>query len=199
MTFDKIAICNMALRNVGAPPIRALTEQGAGARACAMSYDEARIMTLSAALWNFASVYRSAGAALDITPKRPWSYVHAYPADAVRVFEFERATVTDPMIPFEVTDRDDGLPGKLIHSNVESPVLIFTRDKQDTTTFDMDFIQAMSWGLASLIAMPVTKSPKVQERCEKNFAFKTDRGVARTLNESQDDTDQLALYHLARG
>jgi hypothetical protein len=198
VSFDKIAICNMALANIGAPPIQSLTEPGVGARSCKQRYDEARLMTLNAALWNFASVYRAAGAALDLTPKKPWSYVHSYPADAVRVFEIETAAVTDPPIPFEITDRDDGLSGKLIHSHVEEPTFIFTRDKQDTTTFDMDFVVAMAWGLASLIAMPVTKSVKVQQNAEKQFAIKTDRAVARTLNEGQADADQYALYHQAR-
>lgn len=196
MNLDKVAICNMALANIGSPPIHSLDDKNVSARACNLRYDEARLETLSASLWNFASMWKD-GVRVDIPAKKPWAYVHSYPSDALRVFEIQRATTADKDIPFEVTDRPD-LPGKLIHSNVEQPTFVYTRDKSDVSTFDWDFIRALAWCIAAKIAMPVTKSTKVLEKAEKNFQMYADIAKARTFNEGSVDTDQLAGYQAVR-
>jgi len=193
--ISKIDICNMALANLGSPAIQSLDGPQPAQRACKLRYDEARLEALSGNLWNFASMYRI-GTRIDIVAKSPFSYVFAYPSDALRVFEIQRAPGARP-IPFEVTDRPDA-SGKIIHCSLEKPTFIYTRDKIDPTTFDFDFIQAMAWLLASKIAMPVTKNLKLQQEAWKMWLTSNSLATANDENEEVSDTDQTAGYQDAR-
>jgi hypothetical protein len=196
MNVDKVAIGNMALANIGEPPVQNFDQVNAASRALKLRYDEARLECLNAAPWNFASYWR-AGVALDIDPKPGWSYVFSYPSDALRVFEILRSSVDERTIPFEVTDRPDA-PGKLIHANIEEPVFVYTVDKSVTTDFDWDFISAMAWLLAHKIAMPVTKNSKMRDDAMKAYMMLVDVARARTKNEGVKDNDVTASYQAVR-
>lgn len=196
MNLDKVAIGNMALANLGVPPVQDFNQKDVASRALGLRYDEARLQALSTTLWNFASRWVT-GVALAIDPKPPWTYVYTYPADALRVFEIQRSTVDQKDIPFEVTDRMDA-SGKLIHTDQEAPVFIYTADKEDVTRFDWDFITALSWLLSHKIAMPITKSVKLRDDCMKMWLALADKAVARTKNEGTADNDMTPAYQAVR-
>lgn len=195
MQISKIDICNMALSNLGSPPIQSFDGPQPAQRACKLRYDEARLEALSGNLWNFATMYRE-GTRIDIAAKPPHRFVYAYPPDALRIFEIYRPKGAPP-VPFEVTDRPDA-PGKIIHTAIEKPVFIYTRDKSDPTTFDFDFIQAMAWLLASKIAMPVTKNLKLQQEAWKMWLTSNSLATANDENEEVTDTDVTASYQDVR-
>lgn len=197
MLISKVDICNMALANIGQPPIQTLESRNPGAseKACKLRYDEARLEALAGNLWNFASMYRK-GARLDIEAKYPYVYAFAFPADALQLFEIQRIKGDLP-VPFEVTDRPDQA-GKLVHCDLASPTFVYTRDKEDPTTFDYDFIQAMSWLLASKIAMPITKNLKIQQEAWKMWLTSNSAATAKNLNEGVEDTDVTAGYQDVR-
>lgn len=197
MEISEVSIGNMALANLGSPPVQNFNQPDVASRSLKLRYHEARLMCLNAALWNFASMW-VAGTPLAIDPKPGWSYVFVYPPDALKVFEIWRASKEEKETPFEVTDRPGNVGGKLIHTNVPEPVFIYSRDKEDPTTFDWDFITAMAWLLSSLIAMPVTKSVKAQQNAAKQFAGLIDIAMARTKNEGVRDTDITASYQAVR-
>jgi hypothetical protein len=196
MNLDKVAIGNMALANLGSPPVQDFNQTNVSSRALKLRYDEARLQALSATLWNFASRWK-VGVELDIDPKPPWTRVYNYPADALRVHEIQRSSVDEKNIPFEVTDRMDAT-GKLIHTDQEAPVFIYTVDKEDVTTFDWDFITALSWLLAHKIAMPVTKSTKLRDDSMKMWLALADSAVANTKNEGVTDNDITPGYQAVR-
>lgn len=195
MLISKIDICNMALANLGSPPIQSVDGPAPSQKACKLRYEEARIEALTGNLWNFASMWRK-GSRLAIQAKPPYAYAYQYPTDALRVFEIFREKGATP-VPFEVTDRPDA-PGKLIHTSHEAPTFIYTRDKTDPTTFDADFVQALSWLLASKIAMPVTKNLKLQQEAFKMWLTHNSAATANDENEGVDDTDLTAGYQDVR-
>lgn len=195
MLISDIDICNMALANIGSPPIQALIGPQPSQKACKLRYEEARLEALTGNLWNFASMYRK-GTRLSIEPKSPYSYVFMYPPDALRVFEIQHPPGSPPP-PFEVTDRPDA-PGKIIHCNIETPTFVYTRDKSDPASFDVEFVQALSWLLASKIAMPVTKNLKLQQEAYKMWLTLNSNATASNRNEGVEDTDQTASYQDVR-
>lgn len=197
MLINKVRICNMALRNIGLPPINSLEESGRNPKACKESYDEARVEALAAAPWGFATIWRT-GVPLAIDPLPGWSYVFAYPSDFLRVHYIIPTTRGDNPPAMKVTDRPDQA-GKLIHTNEAAPVFLGTRDKEDVTTFDVEFVRALSWHLSSKIAMPCTKNLKLQQSASQQFMGLVDIATAASLNEDHDDKDRLGFYHEARG
>jgi len=196
MILDKGAIGNRALANIGQPPVQSFETNSVASRALKLRYDEARLEALSSAPWNFACNWQ-AGVAVAMTPKPGWSYVFTYPPNALRVFEIARLTTEETNYPFEVTGNPGGT-GKLIHTNVETPTFIYTVDMEDVSTFDWEFIVALSWLLAHKIVMPVAKSLKQQDSTYKAFMAMADKALARTKNEGSPDTDLTPSYQAVR-
>ena len=106
-------------------------------------------------------------------------------------------TTDEKVIPFEVTANPIG-PGKLIHTNAQTPTFVYTVDEEDVTAFDWEFVEALAWLLAHKIVMPVTKSQKMQDSCYKAFMALADKALARTKNEGVPDTDITPSYQAVR-
>ena len=199
MEISAVDICNRALTEyLGVRPIMSLDERTDAGKACKQHYEAARRDALAGDLWRFASTYKD-GVASSLQPKAPWSYVFAYPPDAIRVFEIQRATSEDPIIPFEVTARPDGSDGKLIHCNVESPVFIYTIDRPNPVSFDAEFVAAMAALLAVKMAMPLTKSIKVKQAAQADYARLRSIAVTRASSEGSNGADPYGFHHTARG
>lgn len=193
---SKVDIGNRALANLGQPPVMALEGPSVASRALKMRFDEARLEALSAAPWNFASRW-IAGIQLSIDPKPHWQYVFGYPQEALRIFQIIK-TPGERDIPFEVTDRVDGLPGKLVHANVPAPVFEFTVDKADPSMFSADFINAFAWLLAHKVAEPVTKSAKKADEAFRKYLYFVSQASAKTQNEGKPDNDITPTYQAVR-
>lgn len=196
MRSSDVDICNMALANIGGTPIMSMKEQGKSADACRLRFEESRLQTLSACLWNFASMWKR-GVLMNVQAKPPYSRAYAYPADALKLFEILRDSPEDPKVPYEVTDNPDG-EGKLIHTDHSAPVFVYNRDKTDPSDFSIEFREAMAWLLASKIAMPVTKDMKKQQESYKMFIAATSTAVAANHNESGRDMDITPSYQEVR-
>lgn len=196
MQVSAVDVCNMALGNIGQAPIQSMNGPSASQRACSLRYNEARAEALCGSLWNFASLWR-VGTALAIDPKPPWAFVFQYPTDALKVFEIQREKGDNTEIPFEVTARPGG-DGKLIHCDRPNPTFVYVKDVADPATFNQEFVVALSWLLSSKIAMPLTKSLKVQQEAYKMWISLSSMAKASTANEGRQDTDILAGYQEAR-
>lgn len=199
--MNDVDICNMALANIGQPPIQSLADlpgrTSDAQKACKLRYVEARQECLTKTQWNFATTWRQGEELTNTTPRPPWTHVYEYPADALRVFEIQRSYAGEKDIPFEVNDGPDG-EGRVILTDHESPVFIYVRDKTDANTYSMEFVQALSWCLAAKIAMPITKSRSLMEKCLQIFTSMVGAAVTRDENEGVLQTDIEASYHEAR-
>lgn len=195
MQIDKITICNRALANLGEPPIQSLDQRGTSAEAMRLRYDEARLLALAGAPWGFATSYAQ-GVLLNLAPALGYSYAYAYPVGALRVFYIDHPRGTDAP-SMRVIDRPDGM-GKIILTNEVAPVFVFTRDKEDPTTFDQEFIMALGWLLASMAAMPITKSEKIEQKAFQRWIGLRDVAEANAKSEQNEPDDGLGFYHKAR-
>ncbi len=197
MQISPVDICNMALANLGQSTIiQSMTGPSVSQRACKLRYDEARAEALCGALWNFASLWR-VGVPLSIAPKPPFSYVFQYPPDALKVFEILKENGETKEVPFEVTARPDG-EGKLIHCDRAAPTFVYVKDIVDPASYSQDFVIAMSWLLAHKIAMPITKSLKMQQEAYKMWLGLSSSAKSSSANEGLPETDVTAGYQEAR-
>lgn len=197
MQRSEVDICNMALANLGqANFIQNMKGTALSQRACALRYVEVRREALSGALWNFASMWRE-GDKQNIKAKPPWRNCFLYPPDALKVFEIQRDDNSAPPVPFEVTAHPT-TDGKLIHCDREKPVFIYVKDIVNPTLYSDEFTTAMSWLLASKIAMPLTKSLKLQQEAFKMWIAMSSQAMAATANESSQDTDTTPSYQEVR-
>lgn len=193
--ISQLLICNWALSHIGKPQVSALSGGSGAVVECNRSYEVARLEALRANEWNFSTGWVE-GTQLEIDAKPPWTYVYEYPSTAIHFFRII-PDVGEREVACEVGDRMDE-DGKVIYTDRDDAYFVIARDKEDPALFDWDFAIAMSWLLASKIAMPLTKSKKLAAECMKEYQMKVSEAGAKNRNEGSPDNDRLASYHEVR-
>lgn len=187
-----VSICNLALSNVGKANITALNEQSAEARACNQFYEHARNTLLAAFDWSFARKIAAMGAVAN-DKAGEWKAAYSLPNDRLKVRwirpqydeaakrirpeHYQRAELA---IPFE-------LQGETLYSDLTPCFLRYTFRLTDPTKFSDLFIDALSWHLASYLAMPLTRDPKI--RSDAQAVAQQAQGVAAEADAGQQQHD----------
>lgn len=193
--IDKVRICSLALSHIGSTPIMSINEKGPKAEACRLHYESARVEAISGAQWSFATRWQT-GVLLDVDPLPPFTLAYSYPSDALRLIEISRAA-GETKIPYKVSSRI-GQAGKQINTDRTDAVFIYTVDIDDVSQFDMEFVIAFSWLLASKIAMPITKSQKLQAEAWKQWIALQSIANAHNMNEDVEDVEKEPFYQAVR-
>lgn len=177
---DKVYIGNLALSHLGDKGrISSLTENTKQARAVNSHYDHVLRVVLRALNWRFATAVRVLSLTTDVATPDGWLYTYAYPSDCIRFrhvdngvesFTFphihypanhQYATQAEQKVPFEL--RSTSSTARVIVTNQEDAVGVYTRYMDDPTIYAEDFVQAMSHLLAATICKPVTGDVKLSQ------------------------------------
>lgn len=157
----EIQICQMALDHIGARQINTLDDQCQEARACRRLYAPARDQTLRDFPWGFAE-RRKALALLEVEHLYGYACCYQYPADCHHAREIWRDPKTLDPVEFKVATLDD-YSGKVILTDQEGAVLIYTAAVTNPSLFDASFTAALSWRLAADLVMPLTRNLAMQD------------------------------------
>jgi len=146
--YSEVAICNMALAEIGrGAEIVSLDEKSEAARACRRRYPYARDAVLRSYDWNFATRRASLPASAD---KPAFGYAAAFPlpADCLLV----RAVHNAGNVPWEVEQR-------AILASAPAPLLVsYTARVTNPATFDVLFTDALVTRLAADLAVQLSDS-----------------------------------------
>lgn len=192
-----VAICNIALSNIGKDNIQALTDAGAEARACRQFYDLTRDLLLQAYPWRFAGKTQSLAAVTNDKPGA-WGYAYSRPNDCLKVrwLRPEYSTL-DPQISDsgpECLCHPHEIEGQTIYSNLSPAFLRYTFRLTDPTRYSPMFIDALSWHLAVRLAMPLTRDPKVRAdayQLARAMQSQAEAADANEVRETSDHTSEL--------
>lgn len=180
---SEVDICNLALTHIRAQPdVISIDppEGGVKAEQCALYYATARRVVLRSHPWSFATTYRALGE-LDRDPVKSWLYCFAVPFDCLRAIHVFSEGSETPQ-PFERAVTSDGT--QVIYCNVELPTLKYVRDIVDPTVFDAHFVMALSWYMASLLAMPISGDAGLADRAFKSYLAHIAQAAAASAHET---------------
>lgn len=204
MSSNKLTIFNKALSHVKIANITSVDQLCEAARKCNLFYDCNRQSLLRACDWKFAKkkkaltllgtleqalLYPTDESKQDVLPQ--WSYTYAYPIKCQRVhklFNTQRAADITPWNDRTFADHSDRQvlweearspqTDKIcIGTNIPFAWAEFTADIDDETQFDSMFEDALAWGLASDIAIPLS--------CDKELAVMIKQEAARQEAEAK--------------
>ena len=153
---SQVQIAKLALQHIGDRfDISDLSDGSPEADQVSLVYDDARRELLRRFPWRFANKYSSPAQLVLASIPSYWDYAYQYPSDAVRIIELVNPLGRDlPPLDFEVSLLSDDT--KVILTDQSEPQFRYTADISDPTRFDSLFIKALSYKLASEIAMPLT-------------------------------------------
>ena len=164
--MDSIEICNIALRRIGVTEIERMDEASEPARACSRFYDFTRRNVLQRFPWTFAT-RRVQLARVD--EKAPdFEYVYQYPKDAlaVRLMYNDSFTGLPKKNEYRIMSSNTG---RKIYTNIENAWLEYTADVKDTSLFDDQFVEALSWKLAAEMAYSLTGNMNIANNCVQAY------------------------------
>jgi len=170
---DAVSICNLALQQVGAKSISALTDDTTAGRACNRVYEQARNSELRAHPWTFARE-RVQVAADSTDPIFGAAKRYALPSDSLRILPTNGRDGTDTQDDFQVF-------GRFVHTDHSSPInLNYIKVVTDENAFDSLFTELLIARIAMDIAERVTQSNKKKESAI--FHYKEIQKEARRIN-----------------
>lgn len=191
---SEVTICNLALSHLGAATINSLDDLTKEGRACKLHYAAARDFVLRDHPWNFAT-RREYLALLAEDPPVGWSYAYAYPSDCHQARRIWQETQQLKPTPFEVMR---GANGRVIATNEGGAVLEYTAKITDPSQFDAMFINALSYYLATELAMPITKSPQVGQTMMSIYMARVDQAAASDGREGHTTVEAPNSFLQAR-
>jgi len=150
-----VAICNMALTALGHEAISSLDERSKAAGLCRLHLATARRELLESHNWAFATGTTDL-AQLTAKPASHWAIAYRRPADCLKA----RALSEDA--PFEVV-------GDMICTDKEKARLTYTRDVSVATYFPPSFVRTLSFLLASLLAVPLMQSQRLEQSMSTRY------------------------------
>jgi hypothetical protein len=186
-TLSDVEIANMALSYLKAQQIQAFTDPSESASQAQRHFWPSVATVLACDIdWNFARARRVAVASLDFSIPAGWTYAWEYPSDAIRVRGVAKDFASEPEPYFEVGQNDE-TGDKVLYTTRAAPVIIFTRQVRNTFLFDPVFVEALSWLLASKMAVPLTTDFEKMKTCFQMYQNWILTAAAATLNEGVQD------------
>ena len=188
-----VSICNLVLSNIGKDNINALTDAGAEARACSQFYEHTRDALLQVYPWRFAGASVSMAQVANDQPGQ-WGYAYQRPPECLKI----RWVRPDYSADFQAMTRQDEISvphevdGQRIYCNLSPAVLRYTVRLEDPTLFSPLFVDALSWHLATRLAMPLTRDPKVRAEAFQMARMMTGEAQMADANEDRETSDHVS-------
>lgn len=181
----KVEIVNIALARLGESPIQSFEEGSVPANSARLVYDSARRSTLRDYNWNFAVATAELARYAD-TQASDFPFAFALPSDCLRVIRLP------PSSPFGDYGGQVGrnlsftLRGGKLLAHEPKVVLEYLRDVTDENEFDAKFIEALTYKLASELAMPVKGSAELMASYSNAYQTLINRAATESAWEEKE-------------
>ncbi len=162
MASSETEICNMAIAHLGVGKrIASLDERSQESNICNTFYEVALHNTLRDFTWPFCSKIVALGL-FEEDPTDEWAFSYRYPSECEflrRILSGNRNDNADTIIPYKIYADDDG---KLIYTDMEDAEVEYTFVEEDPSKYPSDFVMALSYQLAALIAPTICGVQRIE-------------------------------------
>ena len=180
MNKSKLDICNMALAILGQVDMSSLTEENQRARLCNQYYDIVRQQLLRAHDWSFAKATAKLSLIRQETNKGVMEFVYSKPAKSLFITKIYNEGQLEKAGHFRL-EYDSVKKEEVIRSQVENAMCEYTRDVEETSLYDSQFVEAFSAALAAKMAMSLTGSTQLYQMAVQTYQYALDN--ARYTNK----------------
>lgn len=199
---SEVEIANLALSHLGdSATVSSLSppEGSAQAERCARFYPLARDVMQEEFVWNFC-VRRKLLGRISGWNSGKWAYAYAVPSEMLKPISVSHPEASSdqvdvmgsrPGAPFQLEGTDTGQV--VILTNQPDAELRYTVRVRDTTKFSAQFVEALSWRLASMIAGPILKGDagiKMTQSCLQVAMTLGGNAAVMNANSSQEERGQ---------
>jgi hypothetical protein len=175
-----IAICNLALSYLGKDVISSFDEPSTEGRICRQFFSHSFSTLLQREKWHFAQNRMSLAQVTNEQNNR-FSYAYEIPFDCLKLHHLSGEGVEYTDIPYTVE-------GRIVYADVSPAFGHYTFNLQDCALLTPLFEEALSWHLASKIAIPLTRDQKI-------FATALEMAERSILKAAINDAHQTLTFY----
>jgi len=176
--LTEVRICNIALIKIGADRITSLSQNKKEAKVCNHIYESSRDSLLRSHPWNFATA-RVALTQIGTSPISFFAYQYQLPTSpkCLRVLE-----ITESVANWTVE-------GDYLLTDDSAVEIRYIQRVTDTSKFDSLFVAALTFSLASQLAIAITTDQRLANDMEIKFnsAMLKARGIDHVESNTQND------------
>lgn len=176
-------ICNMALAHLRAGDITSIDDQTPEGRNCKKFYQQSLDETLRAVDWNFARTFANGVPLAGVTLAPGWGAAFAYPNDCAALRGIARRCQTENPRNYMISQASGS---RIIYANVSAPVFVYTSKATPISAYDDMFISALTYILASKIAIPITGNAEMMSGMQQMARGMLARASADNYNEEPE-------------
>lgn len=202
-----VQVCNRALSRIGIDQlIEDLNDPTNRAQACLQHYDDCRIELLQDFPWGFAQKVVQLAEVADVTVPG-WKYVYRYPSDCLRaqqvtdeaggrgatgnifrdIWAYDLPGEMLMRVPFSVMADPVTAGARVIVTDLELAYLWYTADVDDINQFPPLARSALSWKIASEIALNLRADTRLQQNAIQQYAWVVSQAQVGTQQEGTAD------------
>ncbi len=205
---SEVEIANLALSHLGdSATVSSLSppEGSAQAERCARFYPLARDVMQEEFVWSFCT-RRKLLALVANWSSGKWAYAYAVPSEMLHPISVSHPDASSDQVdvlglragsPFQLEGTDTGQV--VILTNQPDAELRYTVRVRDTTKFSAQFVEALSWRLASMLAGPILKGEagiKMTQSCLQIAISLGGEAAVKNANSSQEERGQGGRGHV---
>jgi hypothetical protein len=186
-------LANLALSHVGKTFIDSIDDNEEPAEVCKKWVDIARQLFLKQSKLHLAQKEVALAIAADET-SNVYDYVYTAPADSIALVEIWNGnTASDPVL--YKTGTHSSLNSTVIKTNWEDAILFYVVDIPNLTRYNVVDHIAMSYLLASLIAMPLKIDAQLTATIEAKYLVALSVAIANDKNSQSIDIVNNARFN----
>lgn len=196
---SQVDIYNMSLGNIGqSETVASINERSKPVIVCNQYWQLALDTLIAAFPWPFATRFEK----LALLPgsTNAYQFRYQYPTDCLRALYLTTPSVAQPdelLQPrWEVAY---GTGGQMILSNESAAELAYVQRIDDVGRLPPLAVEALSWKLAALIAMPMTNTRTIAETASALYQGALQQAWSQALNESKFENTHESEFIVARG
>jgi hypothetical protein len=201
MAQDQTKLYNLALTSLGdRGKVSSPSEKSRGAEMCELWYEPVRDIVLRAAFWPVAKDYALLALSASRDVSLPWA-----PGDPEPGYLYTYKQPGNILYPRYLTSYAPFVTGinssdeLVIHTNELSPILVFTKQSTNVSTWDATLYMAITAALGAAIALPLTGKRAIAQILARRADEIIMDARAQSANEATIGQDQLPAALVARG
>lgn len=190
---SKVQICNYALKAIGhSSTITSIDENTTAAANCNLFFDRDRVSLFHDHDWAFA---RKIVKLVEVTAPVPWwDYAYQQPGDALQIVRladqsFKRQSDTRRIDYEKNIITQSGADLNIIRTDLAGAYMVYTKDIKDPARWPQPFVDAMTYRLASSIALPMTGDKQIAAEMSGMATGMLHRAQALDNSEGTDRYD----------
>lgn len=192
--MNSVTICNLALSHIGNYSISAFTDPTKEAKISKALYEPTLDALLRSFAWGFATKRKNL--ALLTETYSGYDFAYAYPTDCLNIIKIYNPNSGminnyynavsfnfNERIEFDVIVNSD-LNQRVILTNQEQAELVYTAKVEDANLFDPMFVDALSYKIATEMALPLKGNTTLQQGLYNITNMKIAQAQGMNANES---------------